>query len=140
MFSSATKKILVGTAFVFVGVTGYMGFAKSEPPVMFTKLGKVISIYQNDSRLAVGTTSASVAKLGVYYHATDTASTVFEAASSTTSGGGLASLLKVTRNGCIQLTATSSPSAATPIKLVLSGLGATSTFNGTAYWQFGTCP
>lgn len=39
--------------------------------------------------------------------------------------------------GCIQATATSS---ATNIKLVFSPLGATSTFAGTAYWSYGTCP
>lgn len=39
--------------------------------------------------------------------------------------------------GCIQANATSS---ATTVKLVLSTLGATSSFSGTAYWQYGTCP
>lgn len=39
--------------------------------------------------------------------------------------------------GCIQALASSS---ATTIKLVFSTLGATSTFPGTAYWQYGTCP
>ncbi|TCU78857.1 hypothetical protein EDE08_101639 [Bradyrhizobium sp. R2.2-H] len=39
--------------------------------------------------------------------------------------------------GCISAFATSS---ATPVKLVLSTLGATSTFKGTAYWSYGTCP
>lgn len=39
-------------------------------------------------------------------------------------------------SGCIQATATSS---ATRIKLVFATTGATSTFNGTAYWQYGTC-
>lgn len=39
--------------------------------------------------------------------------------------------------GCLQLNATSS---ATNVKLVLSTLGATSTFKGTAYWTYGTCP
>jgi hypothetical protein len=39
--------------------------------------------------------------------------------------------------GCMQLNATSS---ATNVKLVLSTLGATSTFKGTAYWSYGTCP
>jgi hypothetical protein len=39
--------------------------------------------------------------------------------------------------GCMQLNATSS---ATNVKLVLSTKGATSTFSGTAYWSYGTCP
>ena len=39
--------------------------------------------------------------------------------------------------GCMQLNATSS---ATSVKLVLSTKGATSTFSGTAYWSYGTCP
>jgi hypothetical protein len=39
--------------------------------------------------------------------------------------------------GCMQLNATSS---ATSVKLVLSTAGATSTFSGTAYWSYGTCP
>jgi hypothetical protein len=39
--------------------------------------------------------------------------------------------------GCIQATATSS---ATKVKIVFSALGATSTFAGTAYWSYGTCP
>lgn len=39
--------------------------------------------------------------------------------------------------GCIGAFATSS---ATPVKLILSALGATSTFKGTAYWSYGTCP
>jgi hypothetical protein len=39
--------------------------------------------------------------------------------------------------GCMQLNATSS---ATSVKLVLATTGATSTFNGTAYWSYGTCP
>jgi hypothetical protein len=39
--------------------------------------------------------------------------------------------------GCLQLNATSS---ATNVKLVLSTKGATSTFSGTAYWSYGTCP
>jgi hypothetical protein len=39
--------------------------------------------------------------------------------------------------GCLQLNATSS---ATSVKLVLSTAGATSTFKGTAYWTYGTCP
>ena len=39
--------------------------------------------------------------------------------------------------GCIQATATSS---ATKIKIVFSTLGATTTFAGTAYWNYGTCP
>lgn len=39
--------------------------------------------------------------------------------------------------GCMQLNATSS---ATNVKLVLSNKGATSTFSGTAYWSYGTCP
>ena len=39
--------------------------------------------------------------------------------------------------GCMQATATSS---ATTIKLVFSPTGATSTFSGTAYWSYGTCP
>lgn len=39
--------------------------------------------------------------------------------------------------GCLQANATSS---ATKIKLVFSPLGATSTFSGTAYWSYGTCP
>jgi len=39
--------------------------------------------------------------------------------------------------GCMQANATSS---ATKIKVVFSPLGATSTFSGTAYWSYGTCP
>lgn len=39
--------------------------------------------------------------------------------------------------GCIQATATSS---ATKVKLVFSTAGATSTFAGTTYWSYGTCP
>jgi hypothetical protein len=39
--------------------------------------------------------------------------------------------------GCMQMFATSS---ATAVKLVLSAAGATSTFKGTAYWTYGTCP
>lgn len=39
--------------------------------------------------------------------------------------------------GCMQMFATSS---ATAVKLVLSTAGATSTFKGTAYWTYGTCP
>lgn len=39
--------------------------------------------------------------------------------------------------GCLQANATSS---ATKIKVVFSPLGATSTFAGTAYWSYGTCP
>ncbi len=39
--------------------------------------------------------------------------------------------------GCLQANATSS---ATKIKVVFSPLGATSTFSGTAYWTYGTCP
>lgn len=39
--------------------------------------------------------------------------------------------------GCMQTTATSS---ATNIRLVFSTAGATSTFAGTAYWSYGTCP
>lgn len=39
--------------------------------------------------------------------------------------------------GCIQTNATSS---ATTIKLIPSITGATSTFSGTVYWAYGTCP
>lgn len=39
--------------------------------------------------------------------------------------------------GCAQITPTST---ATVAKLVLSTAGATSTFAGTAYWSYGTCP
>lgn len=39
--------------------------------------------------------------------------------------------------GCLQANATSS---ATKIKVVFSTAGATSTFGGTAYWVYGTCP
>ena len=39
--------------------------------------------------------------------------------------------------GCQQITPTSTQTTA---KIVLSTAGATSTFNGTAYWQYGTCP
>lgn len=39
--------------------------------------------------------------------------------------------------GCVQTNATSS---ATNIKLIPSTTGATSTFSGTVYWAYGTCP
>lgn len=39
--------------------------------------------------------------------------------------------------GCVQGNATST---ATPVKQVFSPLGATSTFAGTTYWVYGTCP
>jgi hypothetical protein len=39
--------------------------------------------------------------------------------------------------GCVGITPTST---ATRAKIVLSPLGATSTFSGTAYWSYGTCP
>ena len=39
--------------------------------------------------------------------------------------------------GCVQTTATST---ASPVKLTFTTLGATSTFPGTVYWAYGTCP
>lgn len=40
-------------------------------------------------------------------------------------------------SACLGIIATST---ATPGKIVVATAGATSTFNGTAYFQFGTCP
>lgn len=39
--------------------------------------------------------------------------------------------------GCLEMYATST---ATKVKLVFSPAGATSTFSGTAYFNYGTCP
>ena len=67
----------------------------------------------------------------------------FDVASTSTNGGAAtttADLLKVTRNGCIQLLATSTNGTATPIKLNLDTKGATSTHPGTEYFDYGTCP
>jgi len=62
----------------------------------------------------------------------------FTAATTTFSGGITAQKLTLTETvGCIQLNATST---ATNDKLVLSTLGATSTFAGTVYFNYGTCP
>ena len=60
---------------------------------------------------------------------TSSTQAIVEAAGFTTTGNNIA--------GCYQATATSS---ATQIKLVFAAAGATSTYAGTAYWQYGTCP
>lgn len=142
-------------AILLVGLLAVSPQARADSVVFMTRMGRVISTYPNNDALSIGTSTAAtqvatstVPKLGVTLNPSDNFlglladgyQSAFGIASTTTKGGtatSTANLFSVRNTGCIQLTSTSS---ATQIKLVLSITGATSTFNGTAYWQYGTCP
>lgn len=161
MSLSLTKKIGVAVlalvAFAAVALSlSYAGLvnAQSANPVFLTRNVGVISTYPRNSALSVGTTTSptqaattTIGKLNVTLNPGDTFlgaaregfQKAFQVSSTTTAGGtatSTAELFSIYRTGCINSIATST---ATPIKLVLSALGATSTFNGTVYWQYGSC-
>lgn len=141
------KDVLVGALLTLVFVAGAtfaaVPQAKADAVVFLTRLNQTIATYPASNAFSVGTSTnaavpGSTAKLSATLGVTDTFAKGLEIASTTGSGTATttANLLSVGRGGCIQLTSTSS---ATQIKLQISTLGATSTFNGTAYWNYGTC-
>ena len=115
-------------------MTEHAMVAMGAPPVFLTRLGAVQTTWPRSNKFSVGTTTPD-AKLSVYANRGETLTKLFQVASSTATTQ--SNLLLVNNVGCIQVTATSTQS---PVKLMLSTLGATSTFGGTVFFSAGTCP
>lgn len=143
--SKAPLKALLGAflAFVFVvgGVFSFSPAARADAVIFLTRLNQVIATYPANNAFNVGssTPQGGAAKLGVSLNVTDTYKKAFEIASTTGTGTATtsAAIFLVKNTGCVQAVATSS---ATPIALQFSTAGATSTFKGTVFWNYGLCP
>lgn len=139
LLSKQPLKALAITASLFlvaaIALLTFSPAARAGTIVLLTRVGNVQTTYPRNNAFSIGTTSSTVAKLSVYANTGETNARLFEVASSSAAGV-TGTFLKVDNVGCIQTTATST---ATPVKIVFSALGATSTFNGTAYWQYGSC-
>jgi len=140
MLTSKLLRSLVGALLALTVLGGLVLLLSPEARadvVFITRIGNVQTTYPRSNAFSVGTTSSSVAKLSVYAYPSDTFTRIFEVASSS-SAGTTGDLLKVDRNGCIQMIATST---ATPIKLVLE-VGSTTGSTGQYFvtkWGYGSC-
>lgn len=132
---------ILGLVLVAGAALTFSPTAKADAIVFLTRLNQVIATYPNSNAFSVGTTTPAggAAKLSATLNATETFKKAFEVASTTGTGTATttADLFLVKNSGCIQVTSTSS---ATQISLFFSTAGATSTFNGTAFWKYGACP
>jgi hypothetical protein len=129
---------LVVGVLLLLGVTNQSMIAMGATPIFLTRYASTTATWPRSTRFVVGSTTPQAGKLAVYANVGETLRKLLQVASSTSAS--TVDLFSVNNIGCMQATATSTGS---PIKLVFSTLGATTSggtpFQGAVYFQAGTC-
>lgn len=154
------KQFLAAAALAVVVLAlaaGFSALAAKADVVFLTRQNRIMSTYPQYNAFSIGTSTVpgsgnatsttGIGKLAVtlspddaFLNTLDGYRKAFAIASTSTAGGTATTtkdIFSIRDTGCINAIATSS---ATPIRLNMEPKGATSTFSGTVYWSYGTCP